>query len=143
MLGAAGYSTLNDVLDLEREDAGKLPGMTPELAEQLMAFLQELTDGRRSRRGRGAFGVTAPLLGLLGLGLAAGHVVVGVDGGSHARCRRASAACVVIACDAESARRGKGDRLARGKGLPVIVGPVADELGRRAGPAAGAGGRGA
>jgi len=43
VLGAAGYNTLNDVLDLEQEEASKLAGMTPELTEQLMAFLQELT----------------------------------------------------------------------------------------------------
>ena len=35
---------LNDVLDLEREDIAKIPGMTPEAADQLMAFLAELTD---------------------------------------------------------------------------------------------------
>ena len=34
------------MLDLEREDIVKLPGMTPEAADQLMAFLTELTDGR-------------------------------------------------------------------------------------------------
>jgi len=43
VLGTAGYATLSDVLDLEREDVAKLGGMTPELTEQLMAFLQELT----------------------------------------------------------------------------------------------------
>jgi N utilization substance protein A len=35
---------LNDVLDLEREDIAKIPGMTPESAEQLLGFLSELTD---------------------------------------------------------------------------------------------------
>ena len=43
MLGAAGYNTLSDVLDLEQEEASKLAGMTPELTEMLMGFLQELT----------------------------------------------------------------------------------------------------
>ena len=43
VLGAAGYNTLSDVLDLEQEETGKLAGMTPELTEQLMSFLQELT----------------------------------------------------------------------------------------------------
>jgi N utilization substance protein A len=43
VLAAGGRTTLSDVLDLEREDASKLPGMTPELTDQLMNFLQELT----------------------------------------------------------------------------------------------------
>jgi len=43
VLGAAGYNTLSDVLDLEQEEASKLAGMTPELTEMLMGFLQELT----------------------------------------------------------------------------------------------------
>jgi N utilization substance protein A len=43
ILSAAGYQTLADVLDLEREDIEKVPGMTPELAEQFLAFLSELT----------------------------------------------------------------------------------------------------
>jgi N utilization substance protein A len=44
ILNGAGYQTLNDVLDLEREEVGKLPGMTPERTEQLMSLLAELTD---------------------------------------------------------------------------------------------------
>jgi hypothetical protein len=43
---------LNDILDLEREDIAKIAGMTPETADQLMAFLSELTDedsGEESR----------------------------------------------------------------------------------------------
>lgn len=43
VLNGAGYTLLTDVLDLEREDVLKLAGMTPELAEQLMGFLAELT----------------------------------------------------------------------------------------------------
>lgn len=39
----AGITMLNQLLDLEREDIAKLPGMTPEAAEQLAAYLQELT----------------------------------------------------------------------------------------------------
>jgi hypothetical protein len=35
---------LNDILDLEREDIAKIPGMTPETADQMMAFLAELTE---------------------------------------------------------------------------------------------------
>jgi N utilization substance protein A len=44
ILNGAGYRTLNDVLDLDRDDVAKIPGMTPEAADQLMAFLAELTD---------------------------------------------------------------------------------------------------
>ena len=44
ILEGAGYKMLNDVLDLEREDITKIPGMTPESAEQLLGFLAELTD---------------------------------------------------------------------------------------------------
>ncbi|HWA58442.1 MAG TPA: transcription termination factor NusA [Gemmatimonadales bacterium] len=43
ILNAAGYATLADVIDLEREDIEKIPGMTPERAEQFMVFLAELT----------------------------------------------------------------------------------------------------
>jgi N utilization substance protein A len=43
ILNAAGYQTLADVLDLEREDIEKIPGMTPERAEQFMVFLSDLT----------------------------------------------------------------------------------------------------
>jgi N utilization substance protein A len=39
---------LNDVLDLERDDIARLPGMTPEATDQLMAFLSELTDEESS-----------------------------------------------------------------------------------------------
>src|SRR5437867_818885 len=52
ILENAGYRMLNDILDLEREDIAKIPGMTPETADQLMAFLSELTDedsGEESR----------------------------------------------------------------------------------------------
>src|SRR3954466_1748699 len=44
ILESAGYKMLNDILDLEREDITKIPGMMPEAADQLMTFLSELTD---------------------------------------------------------------------------------------------------
>ena len=44
LLSSAGYQTLNDVLDLEREDIQRIEGMTPEAADQLVGFLAELTD---------------------------------------------------------------------------------------------------
>jgi len=39
-----GKKTLQDVIDLDREDVDKLEGMTPELADRLMGFLNELTE---------------------------------------------------------------------------------------------------
>jgi N utilization substance protein A len=44
ILNGAGYEKLKDVLDLEREDIEKIPAMTPERSEQLVAFLAELTE---------------------------------------------------------------------------------------------------
>src|SRR5438067_1644331 len=44
VLAQAGHKTLQDILDLEREDVDKLAGMTPELADKLMAFLNEMTE---------------------------------------------------------------------------------------------------
>jgi N utilization substance protein A len=48
ILESAGYKMLNDILDLEREDIAKIPGMMPETADQLMAFLSELTTDEES-----------------------------------------------------------------------------------------------
>src|SRR5512145_150912 len=39
-----GKKTLQDVIDLEREDVDKLQGMTPEMADQMMSFLNEMTE---------------------------------------------------------------------------------------------------
>jgi transcription termination/antitermination protein NusA len=44
MLEGAGYKTLKDILDLERDDFLKVPGMTPELADRAVAVLDELTE---------------------------------------------------------------------------------------------------
>jgi hypothetical protein len=44
------------VLDLEREDLAKIPGMTPEAADQLMAFLTELTTEDGGEEAAGAKG---------------------------------------------------------------------------------------
>ncbi|HLG06150.1 MAG TPA: transcription termination factor NusA [Gemmatimonadales bacterium] len=43
ILETGGYKTLNDILDLEREDIEKIPAMTPGAADELMAFLSDLT----------------------------------------------------------------------------------------------------
>ncbi|MEP6475422.1 MAG: transcription termination/antitermination protein NusA, partial [Gemmatimonadota bacterium] len=42
-LSSAGYQTLSDILDLEREEISKIEGMTAEHVDQLMGFLAELT----------------------------------------------------------------------------------------------------
>jgi N utilization substance protein A len=43
-LQEAGFSSLRDILDLERDDILKIEGMTAERADVLLAFLAELTD---------------------------------------------------------------------------------------------------
>jgi ribosomal protein L7Ae-like RNA K-turn-binding protein len=66
---------------------------------------------------------------LLGLGLRARTVVVGVAG-VRARLRGdESVACVVIAADASARTREKVVRLARARGVRVLRGPTAERLG--------------
>src|ERR687895_2977216 len=44
VLEDAGYRTLNDIIDLEREDFLRLAGIAPEEADRLMALISELTE---------------------------------------------------------------------------------------------------
>ncbi|HEX6050740.1 MAG TPA: transcription termination factor NusA [Gemmatimonadaceae bacterium] len=44
VLEDAGYRTLNDIIDLEREDLLRLPGIAPEEADRIIAMLDELTE---------------------------------------------------------------------------------------------------
>ena len=44
VLEDAGYRTLNDVIDIEREDLLRLPGIAPEEAYRIMAIINELTE---------------------------------------------------------------------------------------------------
>src|SRR5574338_1055964 len=44
VLEDAGYRTLNDIIDLEREDLLRLPGIAPEEADRIMAIINELTE---------------------------------------------------------------------------------------------------
>jgi len=44
VLEAGGYRTLNDIIDLERDDFLRLPGIAPEEADRIMAILDELTE---------------------------------------------------------------------------------------------------
>ncbi|MDZ7630979.1 MAG: helix-hairpin-helix domain-containing protein [Gemmatimonadaceae bacterium] len=43
VLEAGGYRTLNDIIDLERGDFLKLPGIAPAEADRIMGILDELT----------------------------------------------------------------------------------------------------
>lgn len=43
VLEAGGYRTLNDILDLDRDDFLKLPGIAPAEADRLMSLIDELT----------------------------------------------------------------------------------------------------
>ncbi len=43
VLAEAGFRTLNDILDLDRDDLLRLPGIAPEEADRIMAIIDELT----------------------------------------------------------------------------------------------------
>ena len=43
VLAEAGYSTLNDIMNLEREDLLRLPGIATGEADRIMAVIDELT----------------------------------------------------------------------------------------------------
>ena len=43
ILEEAGYRTLNDIIDLERDDLLRLPGIAPEEADRIMSIINELT----------------------------------------------------------------------------------------------------
>ncbi|HEX6814684.1 MAG TPA: transcription termination factor NusA [Gemmatimonadaceae bacterium] len=51
VLEDAGYRTLNDIIDLEREDFLRLPGIAPEEADRIMAMIDELTTEEGSDSG--------------------------------------------------------------------------------------------
>ena len=61
VLEDAGYRTLNDIIDLEREDFLKLPGIAPEEADRIMAMIDELTteDSGSDDESRGGAGSAA------------------------------------------------------------------------------------
>lgn len=76
----------------------------------------------------------ARLAGLLGLGVRAGNVVIGVSG-VRARLQQGRLAVVVLAADASPRTRDKVERLARARGVPVLAGPAAERLGAQLGRA--------
>ncbi len=53
VLADAGYRTLNDILDLDRDDLLRLPGIAPEEADRIMSIIDELTTEEDSGGGTG------------------------------------------------------------------------------------------
>ncbi len=76
--------------------------------------------------------ITEGQLRLLGLGVRAGTVVAGTSG-VRAGLQRGELALVVIAKDRSSRTQEKVERLAVGKGIRCLSGPLAVELGRHLG----------
>ena len=72
--------------------------------------------------------MSSKLTRLLGLGLRAGNVVIGVAG-VRAGLQRGQVVCVVLALDAGQRTQDKVGRLAEAKQIPVLRGPGAMELG--------------
>lgn len=72
------------------------------------------------------------VLGLLGLGIRAGNVVVGVDAVRRSLQAR-ECKCIVVARDASQRAREKVVRLATAIGVPQVEGPEAALLGARLG----------
>jgi len=72
------------------------------------------------------------LAGLLGLGLRSGGVVLGVDA-VRTGLQHGEVHCVVVAADAAGRVEDKVIRLAEGRGVPLVSGPPAEQLGRAVG----------
>ena len=59
VLEEGGYRTLNDIIDLERDDFLRLPGIAPAEADRIMSIIDELTtedagaDGPVATEGQG------------------------------------------------------------------------------------------
>lgn len=68
------------------------------------------------------------LLGLLGLGRNAGGLVIGTDAVRRAL-QHDTLHCVVVAVDAGERTQEKVVRLARGRSIPLVVGPDAAAIG--------------
>jgi N utilization substance protein A len=60
VLEEAGYRTLNDIIDVEREDLLRLPGIAPEEADRIMALLDELTTEEGAEGADNPEGTAAP-----------------------------------------------------------------------------------
>jgi ribosomal protein L7Ae-like RNA K-turn-binding protein len=72
---------------------------------------------------------------LLGLGMRAGRVVVGTAG-VRAGLQRGEVTLVVVAANRSARTADKVERLARARGVPVLVGPLDEPLGKRLGRSA-------
>jgi ribosomal protein L7Ae-like RNA K-turn-binding protein len=72
------------------------------------------------------------LLGLLGLGLRAGHVIIGVEAVRRSL-QAGDCRLLVVARDASQRALEKTVRLATARGVPQVAGPPAQELGNRLG----------
>ena len=72
------------------------------------------------------------LLGLLGLGLRGRNVAVGVEA-VRKELQGDRLGCVVVAVDASPRAVEKVVRLAEARGVPLVRGPRADEIGTRLG----------
>ncbi|MFL5561601.1 MAG: transcription termination factor NusA [Gemmatimonadaceae bacterium] len=59
VLGEAGYKTLNDIIDLEKDDFLKLPGIAPSEADRIMAMIDSLTEEGAEGDGASAGGAQA------------------------------------------------------------------------------------
>ncbi len=59
VLGEAGYKTLNDIIDLEKDDFLKLPGIAPSEADRIMAMIDSLTEEGADSDGASAGGPQA------------------------------------------------------------------------------------
>lgn len=54
VLEAGGYRTLDDIIDLDKEDFLRLPGIAPEEAERIMKLINELTEDGNDAADTGA-----------------------------------------------------------------------------------------
>jgi len=72
VLEEAGYRTLDDIIDLEREDFLRLAGIAPEEADRLMTIINELTEEGAEPAVAGAAASVAP----------AETAVIGSEGGA-------------------------------------------------------------
>jgi hypothetical protein len=91
VLNEAGYRTLNDIIDLERDDFLRLAGIAPRRADRIISLLDELTTEESSEGGAPVHSTIARrrsdavqrrpgrLLRLVGLGVRGRGAVVGVE----------------------------------------------------------------
>ena len=144
VLNEAGYRTLNDIIDLEREDFLRLAGIAPEEADRIIALLDELTtedtaDGRRgavgqARRQRVTLDAAARgrLLRLVGLGVRGRGAIVGVEQVRES-VKKNKVAFAVVATDASRHSLDKVVPLLNARRVRFVEVPSAAELGGAAG----------